>query len=638
VYRTGLGGVDSFNGGPNTPGVRLLRVHDGTLFASVPGQFSAKDRIIALPDEDGDGRPDETVTVVESPDIRDAHGFDIHDGKLYVVNHRYSDDEDTNVVRFDMNPDGLTADTSTRTVLTREVPPREDYFHWTRTLEVRDDGMYITVGSDTDYENPAGGWYARMTRCDLDGTNCESYADGLRNAVGFAFHDGKLFATDNGRGGDLDPPDEVNVVREGADYGFAYCYGDRRLDPYYGGSGFDCSTTEDPEVLIEPHSAPLGFDFYTGSAFPSEYQDDMYVAYHGSSGGPVAGYKVARIPYENGELVGPPEDFVTGFYRSDGEGSRYEIGDDIKGRPVDVAVGPRGDMYVSDDAGGTIYRVYYDAPNQPPTADFSVDPDPAAVGERVEFDGTLSTDGDGTVTRYEWDFDGDGDVDAINPTSNTTFTTAGERNVELTVTDDRGAMNTTSRTVTVEEAPTPAFFAVSGLSAPQSVQQGETVTLDANVTNTGEESATQEVVVRFDLDGDGALTVDEGVAQRSVTLDGGTTETVSFDVTVPTGLTPGTYEHGVFTEDDDRTAGIDVTLAPVGRSTTPPTDPDGDGLYEDVNGDEAVNVGDAQTIFANADDPAVQDNVAAFDFNDDGSVNVGDAQALFSLVTNGETA
>jgi hypothetical protein len=69
---------------------------------------------------------------------------------------------------------------------------------------------------------------------------------------------------------------------------------------------------------------------------------------------------------------------------------------------------------------------------------------------------------------------------------------------------------------------------------------------------------------------------------------------------------------------------------PIGDFQNAPKDPDGDGLYEDVNGDGSVNVGDAQAIFANTDDPVVQNNVAAFDFNGDGSVNVGDAQALFA--------
>jgi len=69
---------------------------------------------------------------------------------------------------------------------------------------------------------------------------------------------------------------------------------------------------------------------------------------------------------------------------------------------------------------------------------------------------------------------------------------------------------------------------------------------------------------------------------------------------------------------------------PIGEFENAPTDPDGDGKYEDVNGDGSVNVGDAQAIFANTDDPVVQNNVAAFDFNGDGSVNVGDAQAIFA--------
>jgi hypothetical protein len=74
----------------------------------------------------------------------------------------------------------------------------------------------------------------------------------------------------------------------------------------------------------------------------------------------------------------------------------------------------------------------------------------------------------------------------------------------------------------------------------------------------------------------------------------------------------------------------DDTTGPIGDFQNAPTDPDGDGHYEDVNGDGNVNVGDAQALFANTDDPVVQDNADAFDYNDDGSVNVGDAQALFA--------
>jgi hypothetical protein len=74
----------------------------------------------------------------------------------------------------------------------------------------------------------------------------------------------------------------------------------------------------------------------------------------------------------------------------------------------------------------------------------------------------------------------------------------------------------------------------------------------------------------------------------------------------------------------------DPALDPIGDFENASTDPDGDGLYEDVNGDGTVNVGDAQAIFSNSNDTVVQNNTAAFDFNGDGTVNVGDAQALFA--------
>ena len=69
---------------------------------------------------------------------------------------------------------------------------------------------------------------------------------------------------------------------------------------------------------------------------------------------------------------------------------------------------------------------------------------------------------------------------------------------------------------------------------------------------------------------------------------------------------------------------------PVADFENAPTDPDGDGTYEDINGDGSVDVGDAQALFANTDAAEIQANPGAFDFNDDGSVNVGDAQALFA--------
>ncbi|MDS0279521.1 malectin domain-containing carbohydrate-binding protein [Halomicroarcula sp. S1AR25-4] len=120
-------------------------------------------------------------------------------------------------------------------------------------------------------------------------------------------------------------------------------------------------------------------------------------------------------------------------------------------------------------------------------------------------------------------------------------------------------------------------------------------------------------------DSTGTATVD--VTLTNSTAEGGQNYFVAY-VEEPNGDTGPTSDYVILQLADGP--------GPIGDFENAPTDPDGDGKYEDVNGDGSVNVGDAQALFANSDDPVVQDNVEAFDFNEDGSVNVGDAQALFA--------
>jgi len=103
---------------------------------------------------------------------------------------------------------------------------------------------------------------------------------------------------------------------------------------------------------MQAHSAPLGLVFYTGKNFPAEYRGDLFVAFHGSWNRSVpTGYKVVRVPLENSHLSGPVDDFATGWL-SVAEGR-------ASGRPVGLAVGPDGALYVSDDKAGMIYRISY---------------------------------------------------------------------------------------------------------------------------------------------------------------------------------------------------------------------------------------------------------------------------------------
>jgi glucose/arabinose dehydrogenase len=179
------------------------------------------------------------------------------------------------------------------------------------------------------------------------------FASGLRNAVGLAVHPetGELWATNNGRdlmGDDL-PPETVYIVQDGADYGWPRCHSGIIPDPDFGGPNA-CDGAPRPIVQMQAHSAPLGLVFYTGDSFPGEYQDDLFIAFHGSWNRSVpTGYKVVRLPLDENQVAGPVEDFAVGWLDEDtGQAT---------GRPVGLAIGPDGALYISDDKGGLIYRV-----------------------------------------------------------------------------------------------------------------------------------------------------------------------------------------------------------------------------------------------------------------------------------------
>ena len=107
-----------------------------------------------------------------------------------------------------------------------------------------------------------------------------------------------------------------------------------------------------PDVIIQPHSAPLGFTFYSGDQFPAEYKGDEFLALHGSWNRELrTGYEVVRVPlHQTGQASGEYEDFVTGFVTQGGQ---------VWGRPVGVTVAKDGSLLVSDDGSRTVWRVTY---------------------------------------------------------------------------------------------------------------------------------------------------------------------------------------------------------------------------------------------------------------------------------------
>jgi glucose/arabinose dehydrogenase len=181
------------------------------------------------------------------------------------------------------------------------------------------------------------------------------YSRGLRNAVGLAIEPTThaIWVTQNERDNlppnhqDL-PPEEINILQDGGDYGWPYCYGDRIPNPEYHDAA-RCAKTIPPALEMQAHSAPLGITFLTNATqLPADMRGDALVAFHGSWNRTTpTGAKVVRIHVRNGKPVSY-DDFITGWQRPDG--SRW-------GRPVDLLVLRDGSVLISDDASGEIVRI-----------------------------------------------------------------------------------------------------------------------------------------------------------------------------------------------------------------------------------------------------------------------------------------
>jgi glucose/arabinose dehydrogenase len=234
--------------------------------------------------------------------------------------------------------------------------------HWTRDIAFSRDSkkMYVSVGSRSNNDdmdnNPREDHRADILEFNPDGTGQRIYAYGLRNAVGIAVHPqtGELWASTNERddlGDDL-PPDYITHVQDGGFYGWPWYYMGGHWDPRHVNKHPELKDkVVTPDVLLQPHLASLEMTFYSAQQFPAEYRGDIFAAEHGSwNRKKRTGYEVVRVPLKNGHATGEYEDFLTGFVTDKGE---------VWGRPVGVAVGKDGCLFVSDDGSGSIWRVAY---------------------------------------------------------------------------------------------------------------------------------------------------------------------------------------------------------------------------------------------------------------------------------------
>jgi glucose/arabinose dehydrogenase len=293
---------------------------------------------------------------------------------VYVGTH-------TEVVRFAYHNGDLVA-SGPPEVVTAAVPGGGG--HWTRDIAFSADGktMFVSVGSGSNVAEEmaplkdgdlaafeakhalGAAWGPEENRADVlafdpDGSHMRVFAAGIRNCSGLAVQpeNAALWCAVNERdilGDDL-PPDYATSVRDGAFYGWPWYYIGANPDPRHKDERADLSSkTAVPDVLIQPHSAPLGITFYEAAQFPADYKGDAFVALHGSwNRAKRTGYKVVRLLFKDGKPTGEVEDFLTGFVADDTS---------VWGRPVDVAVAKDGSLLVTDDGGGAIWRVAYKGP------------------------------------------------------------------------------------------------------------------------------------------------------------------------------------------------------------------------------------------------------------------------------------
>jgi glucose/arabinose dehydrogenase len=319
-----------------------------------------------------------------------GNGIALDGGYLYYANNDA-------VMRYRLRPGALEAEGPPDTIVSG-LPAGGN--HRAKSIVIgADGGLYVNMGSASnacqrrdrvqgspgedpceELERRAGIWRFDPTRAGQSEADGERFATGMRNTVALALRaqDGGLYGVIHGRDqlsqlwpayftdrqSAEEPGEELVRIARGDDYGWPYCYYDQEasmlvLAPEYGGDGKvvgRCASKKDPLLAFPGHWAPDGLLFYRGSQFPAAYRGGAFIAFHGSWNRaplPQEGYDVVFVPF-TGDLPGRRWSvFANGFARGDVSpgGAAH--------RPVGLAEGPDGSIYVSDDKGGTIFRILY---------------------------------------------------------------------------------------------------------------------------------------------------------------------------------------------------------------------------------------------------------------------------------------
>ena len=233
--------------------------------------------------------------------------------------------------------------------------------HSTRNLLFNADGtkLYVAIGSASNVDVESDPLRATISEYNPDGTGHRIYASGIRNPVGLTLNPvtKQIWTCVNERDelGDNLVPDYATSVKDGGFYGWPYYYIGNHVDPRRKDDLAKVKLAEPtvPDVLLEPHGAPLSVIFYTGTAFPKEYQGNAFVALHGSWNRSLRhGYKIVRIPMKDGKPEGGYINFLNGWVTD-------SASKDVWGRPCGLLMMKDGSLLIVDDAANKIWRVTY---------------------------------------------------------------------------------------------------------------------------------------------------------------------------------------------------------------------------------------------------------------------------------------
>jgi glucose/arabinose dehydrogenase len=348
--------------------------------------------IVALRDTNKDGRADQMERFGEYP----GTGIDIRNGYLYFA-------PDSAVFRYQLTGNELKPSGTFETIVSGLTSQRQ---HAAKSIAFDGKGnLYVNIGAPSNacqqpdrqpgvkgqdpcpiLEYAGGIWRFKADQLNQTQNDGQRYATGIRNAVAIDWNNqaGNLYALQHGRdmlqpfwpekyteaqSTEL-PSEEFMMVKEGSNFGWPYCYNDHQqnrkvLNPEYGGDGKivdRCEGMDKPIMAFPGHWAPNDVLFYTGNMFPARYRNGAFIAFHGSwnrAPRPQAGYFVAFVPFNGDMPSGDYEIFAQGFTGTD----TLRSPDAARYRPMGLAQGPDGSLYIADSQKGRIWRVIYNGNN-----------------------------------------------------------------------------------------------------------------------------------------------------------------------------------------------------------------------------------------------------------------------------------